>query len=185
MAVSSPGGNGSGPNGNSQAATLADASAGDRLVKAIWAKVLGQPLPPADKPDAFVAAVDNRFTRVIEDLYGMSRIVERPTVATGAVGGYVTSAYAWTLEDTNAVTQAQYLFWVLQEISMLVSQAIPPVDLYTIAACFKRTADQIEAVRGQFLACGAPPGGIMLPIGGKSAPQVSFEEVLAGVEYLT
>lgn len=284
MAVSSPGGNGSGPNGNSQAATLADAGAGDRLVKAIWAKVLGQPLPPEDKPDAFIAAVDNRFTRVIEDLYGMSRIVERPTVAAGAVGGYVTAvnatrgaiadavadkvqkcadligtlqslpsrgdpavgpalcrtivsdlsllpdllrfrdgetrarqilkdlglpgtsgskmpirksrlqeliqaynldpAYAWTLEDTNAVTQAQHLFWVLQEISMLVSQAIPQVDLYTIAACFKRTADQIEGVRGQFIACGAPPAGIMLPIGPKNAP-VSFEEVLAGVEYLT
>jgi len=283
MAVSSAGGNGGGPNGNSQAATLADAGAGDRLVKAIWAKVLGQALPPEDKPDAFFAAVDNRYVRVIEDLYGMSRIVERPTVATGAIGGYVTSvnatrgaiadlvalkvqkcaeligtiqalssrgdpevgpaicrtiasdlallpdllrfrdgeararqilkdlgapgtggkmpikksrlaelvqvysldpAYAWTLEDTNAVTQAQHFFWVLQEISMLVSQAIPPVDLYTIAACFKRTADEIEAVRGQFVACGAPPSAIVLPIGVKNAP-ISFEEVLAGVEYLT
>src|SRR4029077_16345597 len=79
-------------------------------------------------------------------------------------------AHAWTLEDTNAVTQAQHLFWVLQEISMLVSQAIPAVDLYTIAAPFKRTADQIEAVRGQFVACGAPPATILLPIGAKGAP---------------
>jgi hypothetical protein len=71
--------------------SLAEATEGDRLVGALWAKVLGRPLPNKENPDDFFSALSKRYERVVTDLYGMSEVKARPAVRYGAAAGYGTS----------------------------------------------------------------------------------------------
>lgn len=70
---------------------LASVGAGDRLINALWSKVLATPLPSSDNPEAFFAALRKRYERVITDEYGMSKVVPRSRVSPIGMTGYVTA----------------------------------------------------------------------------------------------